>query len=36
MGEALARPAAPPPDDALAPFTRDAAVDRYLHLIESA
>jgi glycosyltransferase involved in cell wall biosynthesis len=36
MGEALARPAAPPPADALAPFTRDAAVDRYLHLIESA
>jgi glycosyltransferase involved in cell wall biosynthesis len=34
--EALARPASPLPLDALAPFTRDAAVDHYLRLIEAA
>ena len=34
MLEALRRPAGTPPADALAPFTRDAAVDRYLQLIE--
>jgi glycosyltransferase involved in cell wall biosynthesis len=35
MIEALARPSEPAPPDALAPFTRDAAVDHYLSLIES-
>lgn len=35
MAEALDRPAAPPPADALAPFTRDVAVNHYLTLIES-
>lgn len=33
--EALARPAGGIPPDALTPFTRDAAVDHYLRLIES-
>jgi glycosyltransferase involved in cell wall biosynthesis len=33
--EALDRPAAPIASDALAPFTRDAAVGQYLSLIES-
>lgn len=33
--DALDRPAAPPPAEALRPFTRDAAVDRYLHVIEN-
>jgi glycosyltransferase involved in cell wall biosynthesis len=33
--ETLERPPAPLPPDALAPFTRDAAVDHYLRLIES-
>lgn len=36
MVDALSRPASDAPPDALAPFTRDAAVDNYLHLIESA
>jgi glycosyltransferase involved in cell wall biosynthesis len=35
MTAALARPAAPAPAEALTPFTRDAAVDHYLRLIES-
>jgi glycosyltransferase involved in cell wall biosynthesis len=35
MTDALARPARPVPLDALAPFTRDAAVDHYLRLIEN-
>lgn len=34
--DALDRPAGPLPPDALTPFTRDAAVDHYLRLIESA
>jgi len=34
--DALDRPAGPPPPDALTPFTRDAAVDHYLRLIEYA
>src|SRR3954454_4714466 len=34
--EALAQPASPPPQDALSPFTRDAAVGEYLSLIDSA
>lgn len=34
MAETLDRPAAPVPPDALAPFTRDVAVDHYLSLIE--
>ena len=34
MASALDRPAAPVPLDALKPFTRDAAVDHYLRLIE--
>jgi len=34
MAEALARPAAPVASDALAPFTREAAVDNYLNVIE--
>lgn len=36
MAEALDRPAVPLPSAALAPFTRDVAVDHYLTLIESA
>jgi glycosyltransferase involved in cell wall biosynthesis len=36
MFAALDRPRAAVPPDALAPFTRDAAVDHYLRLIESA
>lgn len=36
MFDALDRPAGPVPLDALAPFTRDAAVDHYLRLIENA
>ena len=36
MVEALDRPTGPVPADALAPFTRDAAVDHYLRLIENA
>lgn len=36
MLEALERPASTAPADALVPFTRDAAVDHYLRLIESA
>ncbi|MGH7527655.1 MAG: glycosyltransferase [Gemmatimonadales bacterium] len=36
MSEALERPHGPVPLDALAPFTRDAAVDHYLRLIENA
>jgi glycosyltransferase involved in cell wall biosynthesis len=35
MTDALARPAVSAPADALKPFTRDAAVDHYLRLIES-
>lgn len=35
MSDALERPAAATPPDALRPFTRDAAVDHYLRLIES-
>ncbi len=35
MSAALERPAAATPPDALRPFTRDAAVDHYLRLIES-
>jgi glycosyltransferase involved in cell wall biosynthesis len=35
MVDALSRPAGQVPLDALAPFTRDTAVDNYLHLIES-
>ena len=34
MLQALDRPADPVPAAALEPFTRDAAVDHYLHLIE--
>jgi glycosyltransferase involved in cell wall biosynthesis len=34
--DALDRPARTPPLDALTPFTRDAAVDHYLHLVENA
>jgi glycosyltransferase involved in cell wall biosynthesis len=33
--EVLDQPATPVPSDALRPFTRDAAVDHYLRLIES-
>jgi glycosyltransferase involved in cell wall biosynthesis len=33
--EVLERPAGSPPAEALAPFTRDAAVDCYIRLIES-
>jgi glycosyltransferase involved in cell wall biosynthesis len=36
MLEALDRPSAAVPPDALAPYTRDAAVDNYLRVIESA
>ena len=36
MAEALDRPAAPVAPEALAPFTRDVAVDHYLRLIEGA
>jgi glycosyltransferase involved in cell wall biosynthesis len=36
MIEALDRPGDPVPRDALTPFTRDAAVDHYLSLIENA
>jgi glycosyltransferase involved in cell wall biosynthesis len=36
MIDALDRPAGPVPFDALAPFTRDAAVDHYLRLIENS
>jgi glycosyltransferase involved in cell wall biosynthesis len=36
MLDALERPAATLPPDALTPFTRDAAVDHYLRLIENA
>jgi glycosyltransferase involved in cell wall biosynthesis len=36
MGDALDRPLTPVPADALQPFTRDAAVDHYLRLIETA
>jgi glycosyltransferase involved in cell wall biosynthesis len=36
MLDALDRPAGPAPPEALAPFTRDAAVDHYLRLIENA
>lgn len=36
MLDALARPAGPVPSDALTPFTREAAVDHYLRLIENA
>jgi glycosyltransferase involved in cell wall biosynthesis len=36
IGDGLDRPATPVPPDALRPFTRDAAVDHYLHLIEKA
>jgi glycosyltransferase involved in cell wall biosynthesis len=36
MLEALERPAAPVPPELLAPFTRDAAVDHYLQLIDDA
>jgi hypothetical protein len=36
MAEALDRPQGVAPADALTPFTRDAAVDHYLSLIESA
>lgn len=36
MSEALGRPRRIVPPDALAPFTRNAAVDHYLNLIESA
>jgi glycosyltransferase involved in cell wall biosynthesis len=36
MIAALARPAGTPPVDALTPFTMDAAVDNYLHLVENA
>jgi glycosyltransferase involved in cell wall biosynthesis len=35
MIDALDRPVSTVPADALRPFTRDAAVDHYLHLIES-
>jgi glycosyltransferase involved in cell wall biosynthesis len=35
MNEALDRPVSTVPADALRPFTRDAAVDHYLQLIES-
>jgi glycosyltransferase involved in cell wall biosynthesis len=34
--DALGRPRTPPPPDALMPFTREAAGDHYLRLIESA
>jgi glycosyltransferase involved in cell wall biosynthesis len=34
--DALKRPGGPVPSDALTPFTRDAAVDHYLRLIENA
>jgi hypothetical protein len=36
MVDALSRPASRVPLDALTQFTRDTAVDNYLHLIESA
>lgn len=36
MMGALDRPGAPAPPDALRPFTRDAAIDHYLSLIENA
>jgi glycosyltransferase involved in cell wall biosynthesis len=36
MRDALDRPTAPVPPDALQPFTRDAVVDHYLRLIETA
>jgi glycosyltransferase involved in cell wall biosynthesis len=36
MVDVLSRPVIAVPPDALTPFTRDAAVDNYLHLIESA
>jgi glycosyltransferase involved in cell wall biosynthesis len=36
MAEALEQPRCPVPFEALRPFTRDAAVDHYLRLIESA
>jgi hypothetical protein len=32
----LDRPSGTVPQDALAPYTRDAAVDRYLQIIEQA
>lgn len=35
ISEALEQPASSPPLDALTPFTRDAAVDNYIRLIES-
>ena len=36
MIQALDQPACPPPAEALRPFTRDAAVDHYLSLVERA
>jgi len=36
MSEALDRPAGPVEPEAMAPFTRDVAVDHYLRLIEGA